>query len=213
VFIAVGATLYGFKLQEGLEKAKTLQTEAKDLRDKAKDDLQATQSKIKTLNDEVDKTLTVERKRLAKTELLLAQIQGNSDHANEMVRTMSLLLTPRQSASLRALRAAQPDKARQGLKNKYWANGAILRILFLDGDDRSRQAIKMPSQSGASTLTFILNSSAQDRPTSGFRSRMTVATRTSEQTHWQSRLRRRRSILGLGCRVNAFFARQDSLLG
>ena len=75
VFITVGATLYGFKLQEGLEKAKALQAEAKDLRDKARDDLQTTQSKIKTLNEEVDKTLTIERERLAKTELLLDQIQ------------------------------------------------------------------------------------------------------------------------------------------
>jgi hypothetical protein len=69
VFITVGATLYGFKLQEGLEKAKTLQAEAKDLRDKARDDLQATQSKIKTLNDEVDKTLKLEKDTLAQTEL------------------------------------------------------------------------------------------------------------------------------------------------
>jgi hypothetical protein len=30
VFITVGATLYGFKLQEGLEKAKTLQAEANE---------------------------------------------------------------------------------------------------------------------------------------------------------------------------------------
>jgi hypothetical protein len=69
VFITVGATLYGFKLQEGLEKAKTLQAEAKDLRDKARDDLQATQSKIKTLNDDVDKTLKLEKDTLAQTEL------------------------------------------------------------------------------------------------------------------------------------------------
>ena len=55
---------------------------------------------------------------------------------------MALHLTPGQNASLPDLKAAQPDKARQGLKNKYWANGATLRILFLDGDDRSRQAIK-----------------------------------------------------------------------
>jgi hypothetical protein len=142
VFITVGATLYGFKLQEGLEKAKALQAEAKDLRDKARDDLQTTQSKIKTLNEEVDKTLTIERERLAKTELLLDQIQGNSNRATEIVQSMALHLTPGQNASLPDLKAAQPDKARQGLKNKYWANGATLRILFLDGDDRSRQAIK-----------------------------------------------------------------------
>jgi hypothetical protein len=39
LFITVGAILYGFKLLEGLEKAKTLQAEAKDLRDKVRDDL------------------------------------------------------------------------------------------------------------------------------------------------------------------------------
>jgi hypothetical protein len=73
---------------------------------------------------------------------LLSQIQGNSDRASKIVLLMARPLTQQQRASLPDLKAAQPDKARQGLQNKYWTNGATLRILFLDGDDRSRQAVK-----------------------------------------------------------------------
>ena len=73
-------------------------------------------------------------------------------------------LTPREAAALQVAKAEQPDKVRRGSPGKYWSNGTMLRILFLDGDEQQREVVRRATREwGIYALEFVDRGAAEIR--------------------------------------------------
>jgi len=144
LFLVVGAYLFGFKLESALEKVRDTQEQLKTTQEKlsaAQRDLEAAQATVKVLKRDVEAVL-------AEAKSSLGEISEQKAAAIAMVVSIREL-TPRETAALQKARAEQPDKIRRGAWSKFWANGTIIRILFLDGDAKSHEAVKQVAQEWA----------------------------------------------------------------
>lgn len=151
VFLVVGAYLFGFKLDSALDKVHNTQEDLKNTQEKletAQRELEAAQKTVGALKTDVE-TVLGEAKRS------LAEISAQRTAAIELVVSMRKL-TPPEAAALPALKAEQPEKVRRDPKSKYWANGATVRIRFLDGDAKSQEEVKRVVREWANyvNLTF-----------------------------------------------------------
>jgi hypothetical protein len=135
IFLVMGAYLFGFKLESTLEKVRSTQDQLNVTNEKltaARYDLEAGQERVRTLKRDVEVLL-------AEARLTLGEIGKQRDLANDLLNSMPKL-SPSQESTLAVVKMTQPDKFRS--RGKYWANGSTLKVLFLDGDDTSKKAVR-----------------------------------------------------------------------
>jgi hypothetical protein len=135
VFLVVGATLFGFKLESSVEKVSSLQAQARETAaelQKAQQELTAAKAAVVTLKAEVEGVL-------AQANRTLSEIGTQRDTAIAMVSSIRVL-SPQQSQALAALPSAEAERTRRG--SKLWAVGATIRVGFLGGSPSQRRKVQ-----------------------------------------------------------------------
>jgi hypothetical protein len=141
VFLVAGAYLFGFKLESALEKVRTTKDALAEMAGKlttAQKELEAAQKTVTGLKEEV---ATV----LGQSKEILARISDMKIEADSLVLSISVSqrqLTEAEKSNLAEAKAQKPDKIRAGSRSRYWANGATLRIRFLDGSKKSQEEVE-----------------------------------------------------------------------
>jgi hypothetical protein len=135
VFLVSGAFLFGFKLENSVERVEKLQEEAKatakDL-EASKAELEAAKKSVATLKTDVQKLLD-------EAKLILKDMARNKEESTAIL-TEHRELTPKQRETLAEVKSSEPGKVRGDYK--YWATGATIRIRFLGGTPKDQAAVK-----------------------------------------------------------------------
>lgn len=134
VFLIVGTYLFGFKLENALEKVSDTQVELT----KAQKELSDAKTAVTELKKEVTSTLATAKAHLA-------EISQQRRLAFEIVIAMGnqKRLSDEERERLKIARQQSPDKFRQtDLGAKLWPVGATIRIRFLDGNPELQEKVK-----------------------------------------------------------------------
>jgi hypothetical protein len=151
VFLVVGAYLFGFKLDSALERVHSTQEELRGAHEKltvAQSELKTAQDTVKGLKQEVESVL-------AEARGTLGEISAQKAAAVALVISIREL-SPPELLALQKAKTEQPDKFRRGSGQKFWANGATIRIKFLDGDAQTQAKVAQIAQkwTAHANLTF-----------------------------------------------------------
>lgn len=139
IFLLVGTYLFGHKLESSVEKVKDLQTNAQSLTaqlDKSRTELASAQVQMTLQSTELSNLL-------ASARMVLGEISSNK-LASDVLLVSIRHLNSQQQAELERVKSSTPVASTA--RGKYWANGATLRVRFLEGTPSSIQTAKSAFQ-------------------------------------------------------------------
>lgn len=135
IFLVSGAFLFGFKLENSVERVEKLQKEAET----TSRELEASKTELETAKKSVATLKADVQKQLDEARLILKDMTRNKEESTAIL-TAHRDLTPKEKETLAEVKSSEPGKVRG--EYKYWATGATIRIRFLGGTPKDQAAVK-----------------------------------------------------------------------
>ena len=143
LFLVAGSYLFGFKLEDSVEKVAKLQksVESTSLEmARSKRELDQSQLELQAAKKTVQQLKTEVEALLASAKGDVGEIGRHKVAVKAYVDSLAPELTITQRETLASAKSAEPGKVRGSLK--YWARDATLRIRFLGGSPKQQEAVR-----------------------------------------------------------------------